>query len=92
MSPENCPICGADVPSGAKACPECGADAQTGWSEEAYASSLNLPDESFDYDDFVKRELEPKKSPVPRGIRWFWWVAAIAVLAAFLIGLFRLIR
>jgi hypothetical protein len=90
MTPETCPNCGADVPSGAKACRECGADDQTGWSDQAYASSLNLPDESFDYDDFVKRELAGKKSPVPRGIRWYWWLGAIAVIAAFLIGLFHL--
>jgi hypothetical protein len=92
MTPENCPICGADVPARSKACPECGADEHTGWSEEAYASSLNLPDESFDYDDFVKRELTSKKSPLPRGIKWFWWVVAVAVAAVFLIGMFHLGR
>ncbi len=92
MTPENCPNCGADVPSGAKACPECGADEQTGWSETAYASSLNLPDDSFDYDDFVKRELDGKKSPVPHGVKWYWWAIAIAVVAVFLIGLFHLIH
>ncbi|HUD45640.1 MAG TPA: zinc ribbon domain-containing protein [Candidatus Baltobacteraceae bacterium] len=82
-TPEICPACGADVPRGAKACPECGADENTGWSEEAYASGLGLPDESFDYDEFVKRELDPKQSPVPRGIHWFWWVVAIATVIVF---------
>ena len=52
--PENCPNCGADVPANAKACPACGADEKTGWSEEAYVGGLNLPDESFDYDEFVR--------------------------------------
>ena len=56
-APDTCPICGADVPGGAKACPECGADERTGWSEEAYVSGLNLPDDSFDYDQFVQREF-----------------------------------
>jgi hypothetical protein len=92
MTPETCPNCGAGVPARAKACPECGADEQTGWSEDAYASGLNLPEENFDYDDFVKRELGGKKSPVPRGIRWYWWVAAVAVAAAFIIGMFHLAR
>jgi len=46
------------------------ADEQTGWSEEAHASGLNLPDENFDYDGFVKREFGGK-SPVPHGIHWF---------------------
>jgi zinc-ribbon domain len=86
-APETCPNCGADVPPKAKACPECGADENTGWSEGAYASKLNLPDESFDYDEFVQRELEPKKKPIPFGIHWFWWVVAIVVLGAFVIAL-----
>ncbi len=81
MPPEICPNCGAKVPRNAKACPECGSDEQTGWSEESHADGLDLPDETFDYDDFVKREFEGK-SPVPRGIHWFWWVIAIVILGA----------
>jgi uncharacterized membrane protein YvbJ len=88
-TPETCPTCGADVPSGAKACPECGADEKTGWSEDAYASSLNLPDEEFSYDDFVKREFDHKPSPIPRGIHWVWWIVAIAVVVIFAGYFFR---
>jgi len=83
MPPETCPNCGADVPPTARACPECGADEQTGWSEAASADGLGLPDENFDYDDFVKREFGDK-SPVPRGVQWYWWVIALVVVAAFL--------
>jgi len=83
MPPETCPNCGAEVPPKAKACPECGADEQTGWSEAAHEGGLDLPDQNFDYDDFVKREFGDK-SPVPRGIHWFWWVTALLVAAAFL--------
>ena len=82
MPPEFCPNCGAEVPRNARACPACGADEQTGWSEEARISGLGLPDENFDYEDFVKREFG-EKSPVPRGISWVWWVVA-AVLASLL--------
>ena len=57
MPPEICPNCGAEVPPKARACPECGADEKTGWSEEAHASGLGLPDENFDYDDFVKQRV-----------------------------------
>jgi uncharacterized membrane protein YvbJ len=88
MAPETCPNCGADVPPNAKACPECGSDEKTGWSEEAHRESLGLPDENFDYDDFVKRELSGEK-PVPRGIHWFWWLVAILLLAAFALFYFR---
>ena len=82
--PEICPNCGAEVPPGAKACPECGADEHTGWSEAARTDGLGLPDESFDYGDFVQREFGGK-SPVPRGIHWFWWIIALLLAAAFVV-------
>ena len=86
--PEVCPNCGAAVPRDAKACPECGADEQTGWSETAYASSLGLPDEDFDHDEFVKNELAP--APVkPQGIAWFWWFVAIVMVAGMIWFLIR---
>jgi len=81
--PDICPNCGAEVPPKAKACPECGADEDTGWSEAARTDGLGLPDENFDHSDFVKREFGDK-SPVPRGVHWFWWVIALVVAAAFL--------
>lgn len=82
MPPEICPNCGAEVPLNAKACPECGSDEKTGWSEEAHCENLGLPDENFDYDDFVKRELSGEKA-VSHGIHWFWWLVAVLLLAAF---------
>lgn len=78
MPPETCPNCGAEVPHNAKACPECGSDENTGWSEEAYASSLDLPDEDFRYDEFVKKEFGGKSKPA--GIGWLWWTVALLTL------------
>jgi hypothetical protein len=90
MTPDICPVCGAEVPPNARACPECGADEHTGWSGEGDAERLGLPDENFDYQEFVKREFGGgKKNPVPHGIHWFWWVIAILVVAAFVWGLLR---
>jgi uncharacterized membrane protein YvbJ len=86
---ENCPNCGADLPKKAKACPECGADEKTGWSEEAYASSLDLPDEEFDYDKFVENEFGEKKKVLPQGIHWFWWAIAVALVFGALYVCFR---
>jgi uncharacterized membrane protein YvbJ len=88
MSPEICPNCGAKVPRDAKACPECGSDAETGWSETAYASHLNLPDDAFDYNEFVKEEFG--RQPVkPRGLSWFWWLVAVLLAAAMVFWLLR---
>ena len=79
MPPEICPNCGAEVPPNAQACPRCGADEHTGWSEDAHVGALDLPDDSFNYDEFVEQEFG-KKKVVPRGIHWFWWVVAVGVL------------
>jgi uncharacterized membrane protein YvbJ len=86
MSPKVCPNCGADVPRDAKACPECGSDEKTGWSDEARTSELGLPDEEFNYDEFVKEEFGTGRSK-PRGVGWFWWFIAL-LLAMLLLFLF----
>ncbi len=56
--PARCPVCGEDVPRNARACPECGADEKSGWSPNAHVQDgLDLPDEEFDYEDFVAKEF-----------------------------------
>jgi hypothetical protein len=84
MSPEVCPNCGADVPRNAKSCRECGADENTGWSESAHADNLNLPDEEFDYGEFVKEEFGERQVK-PTGIHWLWWLTAAILVVLFLI-------
>jgi len=81
-TPDTCPNCGADLPSKAKVCPECGSDEKTGWSEQADLGGLDLPDESFDYDDYVKREFGGEV-PRHRDLHWIWWVVAVLLLGGF---------
>ena len=91
--PETCPHCGADVPTDARACPECGSDEKTGWSaesaEQARYADLDLPDEDFNYEEFVKREFSPQSKVVPRGIHWFWWLTAVLIIAAMVLFFFH---
>ena len=82
-APETCPNCGADVPPNASTCPECGSDAQTGWADDAYAGSLGISEEKFDYDDYVQREFGGKSEHRPRGVSKLWWIVALLLLAAF---------
>ena len=85
MTPETCPVCGADVPSRARACPECGADEHTGWSEEAESvGNLGVSEDSFDYEEYVRREFEGEAAPDERRRR-FWKLVGLILLGSFLV-------
>lgn len=80
-TPEVCPVCDQDVPRDALACPECGADHNSGWREDAEAGeALDLPDQDFDYDQFVREEFG--SSIKPAGIKTIWWITAILIIIA----------
>ncbi|MFM8470262.1 MAG: zinc-ribbon domain-containing protein [Limisphaerales bacterium] len=94
-APETCPNCGADVPRGALACPECGADERTGWNDRAdsqrTADRLGIPDDGFDYDEFVKEEFggQPESQAKTKGVSWVWWAVAVFLAHAFGLVYFR---
>jgi hypothetical protein len=80
-TPEVCPVCDEDVPRGALACPECGADHNSGWRQDADTyDGLDLPEEDFDPDEFVRREFG--SSLKPAGMKTIWWITAILILVA----------
>ncbi len=81
---ECCPHCGAELPNKAKACPACGSDEQTGWSDAARTDGLDLPDEEFNYDEYVQREFSEHEH-VPFGLHWFWWLIALGLLIGFVL-------
>jgi zinc-ribbon domain len=87
MPPATCPNCGATVPPKAKACPECGSDEKTGWSDSAHADNLGIPDDNFDYEEFLKDEFGGR--PKPRDIHWVWWLTALLLVVLFLFFWFR---
>ena len=49
-----------------------------GRSDHAHALKLDLPDDEFNYDEFVEREFGNK--PQRRPNHWFWWGTALVVL------------
>ena len=55
--PGPCPVCHEHVPPGRRACPHCGSSAEDGWGGDSSADGLGLPDDEFDYDEFVAREF-----------------------------------
>lgn len=89
-----CPFCGRVARVG-RPCPGCAGKRKQGkrpakksWEQEAAADGLDLPDEEFDYDDFVSREFG--HAPHRRiGVKWYWWLLgliALGAMAAAIIG------
>jgi uncharacterized membrane protein YvbJ len=91
QAPEACPVCGEDVPRGSLACPECGADHNSGWREDADPyDAVDLPEEDFNYDDFIRKEFG--RTPKPGGIKMVWWIAAIVLVIVFIVIYFYAAR
>jgi hypothetical protein len=85
--PFSCPVCGEDVPAGARACPECGACEKSGWSDEAIYDGIDLPDDEFEHERFAAEEFGGgARKTRTRKVRA---VVALAVLAAFIAAGFR---
>ena len=91
-----CPSCDSEVRVGG-ICPKCGPPkrrttkgvkaikvarrAPESWKQDESMDGLDLPDDDFDYDEFIEREFGDK--PHRRlGIKWYWWLTAAVVLAA----------
>lgn len=82
-APKICPVCGAGVHPDALACRECGADHNSGWRADA-EDGLDLPDDGFDYDEFIRREFgDPMKPP---GIKTIWWIVAVGLLIILIVA------
>ncbi len=81
MPQEICPNCGSELSPKARVCPYCGSDEKTGWSDEAHVGGLDLPDQEFNYDEFVQDEFGGARVK-PRGLHWFWWLVALLLLIA----------
>ena len=89
-----CPSCNSVVEIGG-VCPGCkpskpkrnkkrrvAATSRKSWEQDESMDGVDLPDEDFDYDDFVEREFG--KKPHRRiGIKWYWWLTAAIVLGWF---------
>ncbi|HEX5790722.1 MAG TPA: hypothetical protein VFY13_06190 [Luteolibacter sp.] len=79
-----CPSCGSEVRVG-RPCPGCkpvkrkAAKPKRFEKHDEIYDGLDLPDEDFDYDEFVAREF----GKVPHrklGVKWYWWVLGVVIL------------
>lgn len=88
-----CPDCGAEVRVGARGCPGCGPARRKrprrsrarrkrrAWEQDPSHDGLDLPDDGFDYDDFIAREFGGRRGK--GGIAWYWWLTALLLVAGF---------
>jgi hypothetical protein len=86
--PGDCPVCAEFVPARHRACPHCGATAKDGWSHGTGEDGLDLPDDSFDYEEFVAREFGGASPDRRRPNRRLWTITAVLVLLALVGGWF----
>lgn len=80
--PGQCPVCGEWVGKGAAACDSCGACPRSGWSGQADYDGLDLPDDDFDYDEYVQREFGAGRR---RRMALPWWAIVAIVLLVVLV-------
>ena len=87
--PDICPVCGTEVPPSARACPECGADDTTGWNEDrAVYDGLDLPDDEFDYNEYLKKEFGDTGKPAKKRLPWLCIIGlTLVVIALILVSL-----
>ena len=87
-----CPYCDREVRVG-QPCPGCAKKSQPArraprnksWEQDAAADGLDLPDDDFVYDEFVAREFG--RAPHRQvGVKWYWWLLGVAVLAGMIAG------
>lgn len=84
-----CPACGEDVHPNSNSCPNCGTKPEGGWASGGEIIDgnldLDLPDEDFDYEEFIAREFDaggrPRESTLLPKI---WLITALALLGAIL--------
>ena len=92
-APEICPVCGAAVPPSAHACPECGADDKTGWNaERTLYDGLDLPDDEFDYDEYLNKEFGDAGKPGGKPSKLLTWLGLIGLALAVLVFSIALIK
>ena len=52
------------------------------WQQGQIYDGLGLPDDEFDYENFVQREFG-RKPHRKIGIKWYWWLTGAVLAAAF---------
>jgi hypothetical protein len=89
-----CPFCDREVRVG-QPCAGCAAKRKPAapkkaksWEQDKTQDGLDLPDEDFDYDEFIAREFGGKPHR-KIGVKWYWWLLGVALIALMLVAALR---
>jgi uncharacterized membrane protein YvbJ len=78
-TPKVCSVCGEELPHDALGCTQCGADHNSGWKEDPDSyDGVGLPEDEFDYDDFIQQEFGSQAKPA--GLKTIWWIVGIVLI------------
>ena len=78
------------MPPTASACPECGADDTTGWNAgRAVYDGLDLPDDEFDYDEYLRKEFGGTDKPAKKRLPWLGIIGLTLALIALILVIFK---
>ncbi|NIP93209.1 MAG: hypothetical protein GWO24_07035 [Akkermansiaceae bacterium] len=89
-----CPTCGSEVKVGAT-CPGCvpkrkrrkktvsaGPKKRKPWEQDSIYDGIGIPDDEFDYEQFIQREFGGKPHR-KLGIKWYWWATGVVLVGLF---------
>ena len=85
-----CPFCDCEVRVG-EPCPGCVKKAKNptlpkrSWQQDKSSDGLDLPDDDFNYDEFVTREFG-RAPHQGLGLKWYWWLLGVAVLGGMIVS------
>jgi len=86
-----CPDCGAEVRVGSRGCVRCASDRATKawddrkpWEQDEEYDGVDVPDDDFDYEEFLDKEFRGGRRKTKR--EWFWWAVAIVLLVSMAAG------
>ncbi len=86
-----CPDCGAEVRVGSRGCARCASERATKawdkrqpWEQDEVYDGLDLPDDEFNYEEFLDKEFGGGRRRSRR--EWLWWAVAVVLLAVLVVG------
>ena len=84
---QDCPGCPKPKPAKRLKAAKRKAPPRRSWEQDSDYDGLDLPDEDFDYDEFVAKEFGTPHQRLQ--VKWYWWILGIIMLVLFSVGAYQ---